>query len=278
VLGTAGAAAQNAPPAYGGGLFATNGSGYRPSVGVSIEHRGQRAGVWWDTSLRCGRDVYFINGHKVVPAVGVHAEATGHGSVPLGRGRVRYSWKLTVDMGQSDAAGVFVIHGKRRGRESCNRKPTRPFQTLLASEPAGTPVVPPPGSVYLGLSDNRANGLRTPVMVRTKSGGKRVEARWSTSARCRRGPREPLVNYTPPTVIRSDGSFSRGERFSVVFSDVIVRYRVLFRGHFTSDGAVGDLRMRARIYGPKGKRLLTRCDTGLKHWTAIGPASPGSGA
>jgi hypothetical protein len=272
--GAPGASAQ-APPSYGGGLFRQlHPKTYEPYVGVTFEQRGEMLALRFDTNLKCGRSVYQTSAHRVVPLAGGHAQASGHGSFRLGRGRVRFKWKLTADVGPSAVSGVLDIRGARRRTGSCTHKPKRKFQALLQTPLSGAAAMPPPNALYLGLTESRVSGgFRGPVLLRGTANGKRVGARWSVRAPCGTGAPQSLVNFTPPTLVRPDGTFSRGERFKEVFSDEVVRFRVLFRGGFTSDGAAGQLRMRARIYDRKGKRLLTRCDTGLRPWTARGPAS-----
>ena len=54
-------------------------------------------------------------------------------------------------------------------------------------------------------------------------------------------------------------------------------HRVRFAGRVSGEFANGTLRMRARIYTRDGKRLLTRCDSGTRSWTAamLRPIAPG---
>ena len=49
-----------------------------------------------------------------------------------------------------------------------------------------------------------------------------------------------------------------------------------FAGRVSGEFANGTLRMRARIYSRNGKRLLTRCDSGTRNWTAamLRPIAP----
>jgi hypothetical protein len=275
VLGTSDAQAQT----FGGGLFGQLGAkGYDPTVGVTFDTRGEKLAFRFDTTLRCGHDTYQLSRQRVVPSPpGGQVDATGRSSFKLGKGRVRWSWKLTGDVGPTTVHGTLVIRGKRRGRESCTHKPNRNFQAVLDTAPSGPAATPSGGALYLGLSQNRASrgGLRLPVLVRVSDDGKKLGARWSASARCDNPPPEPLVNFTPLTAVRPDGSFSRKERFRQYFADTQVRYRALFSGHFTNDGAVGVLRLRATVYGRNGKRLLARCDTGEQSWTALGPVGAG---
>jgi hypothetical protein len=52
--------------------------------------------------------------------------------------------------------------------------------------------------------------------------------------------------------------------------------RVRFTGRVSGELANGTMRLRARIYTPNGKRLLTRCDSGLRNWSAgmLRPIAP----
>jgi hypothetical protein len=68
--------------------------------------------------------------------------------------------------------------------------------------------------------------------------------------------------------IRPDGSFSRAERFAVRFRDALLRYRVRIAGRVSGEAANGTLRLRVGIFSRNGKRLKTRCDSGLRNWSA----------
>lgn len=49
-----------------------------------------------------------------------------------------------------------------------------------------------------------------------------------------------------------------------------------FAGRISGEFANGTLRMSSRIHTPDGKRLLTRCDSGLRSWSAglLRPVAP----
>ena len=80
--------------------------------------------------------------------------------------------------------------------------------------------------------------------------------------------RIPVVNVTPFTKIRSDGSFSRTEKYTVRYSDGAHDvYRVTFSGHFVAGGAVGTLRARDQYTDPK-HRLYNPCLSGTQTWSA----------
>jgi hypothetical protein len=120
-------------------------------------------------------------------------------------------------------------------------------------------------------------------VLRTTRDGRKVAARWNAIARCGRGPRERLVNFTPATRIGTAGGFLRKERFTVRYTDAVVRYRVRFGGRFLADGASGRLRMRAAVMDRR-RRVLTRCDTGTRNWHALpaettpAPGTPPAGS
>jgi hypothetical protein len=106
------------------------------------------------------------------------------------------------------------------------------------------------------------------VILRASSNGKRVAAQWTTATKCGRGAVDTFVNFTPPTKLRADGTFSRSERFSVQYADLFIRYRASFSGRIRSDGATGTLRLRTRVYNGSGTKLRTKCDSGGRTWIA----------
>jgi hypothetical protein len=112
------------------------------------------------------------------------------------------------------------------------------------------------------------DGIQAPLTLRVSKDARKIAAQWSVDAKCGKGPSEHLHNFTPAMRIRPDGSFSRSERFSQQYTDAFVRYRPLFTARFTADGATGTPRLRADIYGRRGKKLITRCDTGVLDWNA----------
>ncbi|HYZ29415.1 MAG TPA: hypothetical protein VE570_10195 [Thermoleophilaceae bacterium] len=280
VFAGVGAAGAAAAPTYGGGLLSTTVSKprhYAPSVGIVLDQRGERLAFRFDTTLACGHDAYQVSGKRSVPLAAGHAEARGASGLPLRGGRVNFSWTLAADVAGEVVSGVLVIEGNRRagGRSvSCTRKPTRPFEARIARAPTGAPAMPAPGAVYSGLTNQQlTNGLAGAVLVRTTADGRRAAARWTAKAPCRRGPRELIINFTPATLVGGDGSFSRDERFVERFADALVRYHVEFGGRFQADGAAGTLRLRARVYNRRG-RLTTRCDSGVRAWTAVRADQP----
>jgi hypothetical protein len=123
--------------------------------------------------------------------------------------------------------------------------------------------------VLYGSSANRLRGgLRAPVVLRVTRGGQRVAARWGVAARCTDGARERFTNLTPPARVGAAAGFRRRERFSLEYTNVFVRYRVAFRGRFVGAGARGSLRLRSVVFNRRGGRLIARCDTGRRAWSA----------
>ena len=128
--------------------------------------------------------------------------------------RVRWSLRGTV-AGQT-VTGSLRIAGRRRigaaagsaaagGRSAASRRGSPRHR-------AGVPARPRPASSYYGLSNVEiVDGLRAPVVLRTTRDGAKVAARWNAIARCRRGARERLANFTPATRVRPDGSFARSD-------------------------------------------------------------------
>ena len=83
-----------------------------------------------------------------------------------------------------------------------------------------------------------------------------------------------MTNLTPPTRIGAAGAFDRRERYAVRYADAYVRYRVRFRGRFTGATAGGRLRLRATVRTRRGGRVIARCDTRRRAWTAWADGDP----
>jgi hypothetical protein len=258
-------------PAYGGGLlpYTVVPRGFNPSVGIALQPRGDRVALRFDTTLLCGRRTFEAVGRTLAAFDGSALSARGASRVP--GLRLRYAWELTGVLSGQTVTGELRIAGARRrdGRRiPCTRHPTRRFQARIGARPAGAPAAARPAAGYLGMSEIGIGGMPGPVVLRTTRDGRKVAARWNAIARCGRGARERLVNFTPATRIGAAGGFLRKERFTVRYSDAVVRYRVRFGGRFFADGAAGRLRMRAVVMDRR-RRVLTRCDTGVRGWHAL---------
>ena len=284
VAALAGAAPATAQD-YGGGRlpFATPVRPYTPTIGITLQGRGDRIAFRFDTSVQCPGYRYEVIGRKVVPFDGRRFTATGRGRIKIGtrRGnRVTYRWRLRGQADGTIASGRLFVRGTRYidgRRQSCGAKSRRRFSARVAGPaPAGSPI-PPAKAAFGGLSDvSVGGGLRGHVLLKAGGSARRVTSRWSVLATCGRGPRDHLTNITPPMRLRADGSFSRAERFTAYFVGLQIRYRVRFAGRISGEFANGTLRMRSRIYTRNGRRLLTRCDSGTRTWSAamLRPISP----
>jgi len=260
---------------YGGGRLPSAGvpgTAYVPTMGIALQARGDRMALRFDTSIRCGRTSYDIVGRTLGAFDGRVFSASASRRMRIPGGRIDYAWAVAGEADGTVASGTLKLTGTRvaGGRSTaCNRKPSRRFNARVAAPaPAGAPR-PPASSTFGGLSEIRvADGLRAPVVLKATRSGRRIAARWTALARCGRGPRLELVNFSPSMRIGSKGGFSRAERFRVRYSDALVRYRVRFAGRVSGEGAHGTLRLRARVYTRSGGRLLTRCDTRTRRWSA----------
>lgn len=267
-------------PSYGGGLlpYTVVPRGFNPSVGIALQPRGDRMALRFDTTLLCGGRTFEAVGRALAAFDGSSVSARGASRVPALR--LRYAWELSGVVSGQTVAGELRIAGVRRrdGRRiACTRHPTRPFQARVGAPPAAAPAAARPAAAYAGMSAIRIGDLPAPVVLRTTRDGRKVAARWNAIARCGRGPRERLVNFTPATRIGAAGGFLRRERFTVRYADAVVRYRVRFGGRFLAEGAAGRLRMRATVLDRRG-RVLTRCDTGTRGWHALAAETPAPGA
>jgi hypothetical protein len=146
---------------------------------------------------------------------------------------------------------------------------SRPFVLRTERVPAGAAALPAPRAVLAGLTGQAARGIRLPIALTVSRNGRRVSGLWQATMQC--GPRavSPIVNLTPPTTIRGDGTFTRSERFSIRYGDGSAdRFRVTLRGRFVADGALGTLRARMRTH-QRGRRFFP-CDSATQRWTATG--------
>jgi hypothetical protein len=246
---------------------------YKPPLGITFQERGSQVALRFDTSLRCGRSSYQVSGRRTFARSGNTVAGSSASVLMLGRGRIEFSWEIGATFEGDAVTGSLRITGRLRYRgrwRRCSQKPVRDFTARAQAAPAGAPVpAPRGGAVFHGLTDMVViDGLLGPVTVRVGKNGKRLGARWTANAACRRGPPEILTNRTRRTRIRPSGRFERRERFTQVFSDARVRYRVRFAGRFRADGVSGTVRVRAVVYDARGRKVQTRCDTGKRRWTA----------
>jgi hypothetical protein len=213
---------------------------------------------------RCGKQVPFLNVVIRLGGASQGAAFTASGSKRMtrhGRLRVRMRGTFAGDR----ATGRITFRPSRMGR-SCRRF-SRRIALRVDRVPAGGPLRPAGRTKMHGVTGQAAGGVRLPVSLHVLRGGRRLVALWQANMRC--GPKAvfTVVNFTPFTRIRRDGTFVRRERYRIRFSrNLVETFRVVIRGRFLADGAVGTVRARMRIRQP-GKRFYP-CDSGVQRWTA----------
>ncbi len=144
---------------------------------------------------------------------------------------------------------------------------TLPFALRSESAPAAPAAMPPPRSVFHGLTAQSAGGVRLPISLTATHNGK-VWANWDATMNCRPGT-FPMTNVTPITKIRPDGTFTRSERYVIRYKGGLVdHFRVKVTGAFRADGATGTLEARVRTTQP-GHRFRP-CASGKQAWAARG--------
>jgi|SRR4051794_4495354 hypothetical protein len=240
------------------------GSGYHgkrsanPAIGLLVRPDG-RVSARASTGFACRRHSYQpvyirLSGH----AQGTAISASGHTRLP-GTGTMRVTLQGTAD-GQTASGSVRIRVRGCRGW-------TNPFVLHTESAPAGAPAMPPPSSVFTGLTVQTAGGIRMPVSVSVTHTGK-VWAMWDASMKCHRG-NIPMTNVTPLTKIRPDGTFSRSEHFNIRYTDGFTyHYNVKLSGAFRADGVSGTLRASVR-FTKRGGRYYP-CHSGTQAWAARG--------
>ena len=153
----------------------------------------------------------------------------------------------------------------RGGPRGCRGFPQTRITLRAAGAPAGAAAKPAPRTVVRGLT-TQDEGVRLPVILTVSPNGRHVVAQWLALAGCGRFT-TPVSNFTPRTRIRSNGSFSKPERYVIRYNDGTTdRFRISFSGRFHTDGAVGTLRVRVNT--TRGRRVVFRCDSGPQTFTA----------
>jgi hypothetical protein len=274
------ALAQAPTATYAGGFLPSAGKpppGYQPTVGIALQPRGGQIAVRFDTTIRCGDATLDVAEQRVAPFDGVNLQMTQPLVRSLGGGRrLDATWTLKGSVAVTQASGILRLTGALRGPgrrvRHCTSVTTRPFQARLVAAPTGAPGSPaPPGggaTLYGATAQVLADGLPGAVIVRTTSDGRRGSARWTASAPCDRGAPESLAHLTRPSAVAA-GATGGVEQFTVRSGDAVRRYRTEFAAHFTSDGAVGTLRLQVSVFDRSGRSLRARCDSGPVAWTAL---------
>ena len=167
--------------------------------------------------------------------------------------------------GATGTIAMKPIRG-RGGPRGCRGFPQTRIVLRAAGGPVGGAAKPAPRTVVRGLTTQDAGGLHLPVILTVSSNGRHVVAQWLALAGCGQF-NTPVANFTPRTRRRTNGSFSKPERYVIRYNDGTTdRFRISFSGRFLSDGAVGTLRVR--VTTTRRSRVLVRCDSGPQTFTA----------
>src|SRR5262245_3868152 len=172
-----------------------------PTLGLVVQPNGRvsaRAGL----GIRCG-GIQWTPVFVRLRGTSSGAAFSVSGHTRLGRHTLRISAQGTAD--GASASGTVRVRGR-----GCHGW-TDPFTLRTESAPAGAPAMPPPSSMFMGLTAQSAGGVRLPVSVSVTHTGK-MWAIWDVAMKCH-GVTIPTANVTPYTKIRPDGSFTRSEHF-----------------------------------------------------------------
>jgi hypothetical protein len=252
------APAARADTSYGG-VAALRNAPAGPVISL-VRHDDGRVSARVGVAYRCRRHAFsnYIVRLKGSTADGVSFTATG-------RTRMRGIGRLRLTM--SGTLAPDAVAGKVTTSAPNCPKYVRDVVLRTESAPAGAPALPPAASLFTGLTGQSSGGFRLAVGLRVTKQG-RVWARWQAQMRCGpRGGTSAIVNDTPTTTIKPDGTFSRSEVYTIRWADGSrERFRVAFKGQFRADGASGTLRARSTRRG--GGSRWYPCDSGTQTWTA----------
>jgi hypothetical protein len=241
-----------------GGVAALRNAPAGPSITL-VRHDDGRVTARVAFGYTCRKQSFYNYVVKLAGSTPDGVNFTAAGKQKLrGRGTLRLSISGTL---AADAASGTLKMGASR----CPQY-TRDLVLRTESAPAGAAAVPGAASLFAGLTGQSAAGVRLAIALRVTKKG-RVWGIWGASMQCGPKATSQIVNASPTTVIKPDGSFTRNETYTIRWTDGSrERYRVNFTGRFLADGAVGTMRVRSQLR-EKGHRYYP-CDSGTVNWTA----------
>ena len=274
-----GAAAQQ-PATFGGGRFppsAAGPKGYVPTVGISLQPRGGRIAMRYDSSLACGRDVFDIVGRGEVPFDGTTFSLRGASIQNVARGRLAFEWTVNGKISGGIATGTLHVVGVRRisGRHGAARRSrTAPSRPRVAARrravPRGRSRWPlrrhelvrdrrrAPGA------DDAARDQGRPQDHRALDDGREVPPRRARVVR----ERHACLEGGNERGVRAQRALQRPlRRRARPLPDELRRARADRRGHRHAAAA------RPRLQ-PQRQKLRTRCDSGCAPGTRRPPPPP----
>lgn len=184
---------------------------------------------------------------------------------------VRYRLSGSYAPTDGRASGTLHLKVTRRahGRTRRCESGSEPFQARVPTTPQGEGSATKPATPLRGLTSQRVDGLGGPVSLYPFKRANQIYMDWAAALVCRKGTIPPFSNLTPLMRLRAGGEFSVHERFSVLYTDAVVRYVEETHGRLLTGGASGGLRLRAKVYSLHGHRLLNTCDSRPVSWIAV---------
>jgi hypothetical protein len=244
---------------YYGGVSALRNAPAGPAISL-VRHDDGSVTARLGVAYRCRRHTFtnYIVRLKGSTADGVNFTATGSTRM---RGIGRFRATITGTLAPDSVAGKITSGAPNYP------KYTRDVVLRGDTAPAGAPALPAASTLFAGMTGQATGGFRLAVGLRVTTKG-RVWARWQVHMKCGpRGGSNSIVNDTPTTSIKPDGSFSRSEVYTIRWTDGSrERFRVRFQGQFRADGVSGTLRARSTRRG--GGTRWYPCDSGTQTWAA----------
>jgi hypothetical protein len=241
-----------------GGVAALRNAPAGPSISL-VRHDDGRVTARVAFAYTCRKQSFY---NYVVKLSGTTPD--GVNFTAAGKQKLRGVGTMRLSMGGTLAADSAA--GKLTMGVSRCPKYTRDLMLRTESAPAGAPAMPAAASLFAGLTGQTAAGVRLGIALRVTKKG-RVWGIWAASMKCGPKATSQIVNASPTTKIKPDGSFTRNETYTVRWEGGLrERYRVTFKGRFLADGASGTMRVRSQLR--KRGESYYPCDSGTIAWAA----------
>lgn len=274
--------AASAPPAAGqatpgmelaGGTLAGQGTLAGGSdVGIKVSPAGDTVTIRAAGAVRCGRG-RSSEGHGAgtgpIAPDGTFSVQLKDGQQEGERGlssSVVADGRITGDR----ATGELDITTRARGRV-CRGRLTYAARVAPGLGAAAS-AAPPAGATLIGRAGSALAPSAAPFSfnLRVASNGRSI-TRGTSGFRDnwnRRNPDREETNYLTRVPIRSNGTFSKTERYTIRWGDGNERVVIRTTGRFVTGGATGTFRTTRTFRSKRTGRVLARSDSGLLRWNA----------
>jgi hypothetical protein len=168
------------------------------------------------------------------------------------------------------ATGTLRVATSLRGRRRCSG--TQTFAARVVPDlSSAAAAAAPRGATLLGRSTGLApSGAPFALNLRVAGDGRSITRsvagffdNWN-----RRNPDLEETNYSGRIPIRSNGTFTKTERFTLRYADGDERSVVRTVGRFVAGGATGTMRVTKTFRSRRSGKVLARADSGLMRWSA----------